>query len=162
MWTKPKGFTIVELLIVIVVIAIMAVISVVAYNGIQNRANDSAVSSDISAMRKAVELAKVDLGRYPQAVGEFPSNFKLNKSVYDTNQNNIYYITDGATDTYAFGLRSKSLKGYILTNSGVLENVSVSANATAAAIGLTWGTATFQRQGFTAPSSWSPSWNWTS
>jgi len=32
--SKPYGFTIVELLIVIVVIAILAAISVVAYNGI--------------------------------------------------------------------------------------------------------------------------------
>lgn len=35
---RPKGFTLVELLIVIVVIAILAAISVVAYNGIQTRA----------------------------------------------------------------------------------------------------------------------------
>lgn len=36
-----RGFTIVELLIVIVVIAILAAITVVAYNGIQNRARAS-------------------------------------------------------------------------------------------------------------------------
>ena len=34
---KKRGFTIVELLIVIVVIAILAAISIVAYNGIQAR-----------------------------------------------------------------------------------------------------------------------------
>ena len=43
----PQGFTIVELLIVIVVIAILAAISVVAYNGIQNRAYDTTVQSDL-------------------------------------------------------------------------------------------------------------------
>lgn len=37
-----SGFTIVELLIVIVVIAILATISIVAYNGIQQRANNTA------------------------------------------------------------------------------------------------------------------------
>jgi len=53
---NKRGFTIVELLIVIVVIAILASISVVAYNGIQTRARDSQRSSDISAIKKALEL----------------------------------------------------------------------------------------------------------
>jgi len=41
MHNHSRGFTIVELLIVIVVIAILAAISVVAYNGIQQRANNT-------------------------------------------------------------------------------------------------------------------------
>lgn len=39
---KSRGFTLVELLIVIVVIAILAAIAVVAYNGIQERARNTA------------------------------------------------------------------------------------------------------------------------
>ena len=45
---KVKGFTLVELLIVIVVIAILAAISIVAYNGIQQRSRDSAAKSAAS------------------------------------------------------------------------------------------------------------------
>lgn len=41
-----------ELLIVIVVIGILAAITIVAYNGIQNRAYDSTVQSDLSSMAK--------------------------------------------------------------------------------------------------------------
>lgn len=45
-----KGFTIVELLIVVVVIAILAAITIVAYNGIQNQTHDSVVQSELRQM----------------------------------------------------------------------------------------------------------------
>lgn len=54
------GFTIVELLIVIVVIAILATISIVAYNGIQARANDSKVKSGVVQLEKALRLWALD------------------------------------------------------------------------------------------------------
>lgn len=62
---RQHGFTIVELLIVIVVIAILAAITIVAYNGIQQRARDNARISKIQGIAKAIELYKVDNGRYP-------------------------------------------------------------------------------------------------
>jgi prepilin-type N-terminal cleavage/methylation domain-containing protein len=57
---QQAGFTIVELLIVIVVIAILAAISVVAYNGIQGRAQASAASSALAQAVKKIALAQVD------------------------------------------------------------------------------------------------------
>ena len=48
-WARMKsGFTIVELLIVVVVIAILATITIVAYNGIQNQAKDSALRTSLT------------------------------------------------------------------------------------------------------------------
>lgn len=159
---STTGFTIVELLIVIVVIAILAAISIVAYNGIQNRANDTTLMSDISTARKKLELYNVDFSRYPQSNAQFPE-FKISKSAYDTTQNNVYYITDTVNNNYALGVRSKSMKGYILTNSGLQEGVTVNGAATASAIGVTWAAAgTVAIQGYSSSGSgtWSTTWPW--
>ena len=65
---KQPGFTIVELLIVIVVIAILAAITIVAYNGVQQRARNSAIMSGVEAYQKALLLYSVDHQAYP-AIG---------------------------------------------------------------------------------------------
>lgn len=49
-----RGFTIVELLIVIVVIGILASITIVAYNGIQQRARDAGRLQDAKSIEKAL------------------------------------------------------------------------------------------------------------
>lgn len=57
-----NGFTIVELLIVIVVIGILASISVVAYTGIQARAQAAAIVSGINATEKAFNIYRAVSG----------------------------------------------------------------------------------------------------
>jgi type II secretion system protein G len=65
-----RGFTIVELLIVIVVIAILAAIVIVAYNSVQARANFSKEQQDLKSITKALGLYQVDNGSYPISVGQ--------------------------------------------------------------------------------------------
>ncbi len=55
-----RGFTIVELLIVIVVIAILAAVTIVAYNGISNRAKASAAQSAAAQVTKKVLTYSID------------------------------------------------------------------------------------------------------
>lgn len=63
------GFTIVELLIVIVVIAILAAVSVVAYNGIQTRAENQKTISAVGQYVKAFHAYAIDNGNYPTTAG---------------------------------------------------------------------------------------------
>ena len=60
-----RGFTIVELLIVIVVIAILAAISIVAYNGIQNRARNTTNAESASQLKTKIESWNSIIGSYP-------------------------------------------------------------------------------------------------
>lgn len=59
---SSRGFTIVELLIVIVVIAILAIIALVAYNGIQERALDTRIRQAASDVEKAMKIWALDHG----------------------------------------------------------------------------------------------------
>ena len=64
--TTGRGFTIVELLIVIVVIGILAAISVTTANGIQKRSRTSAIYASAKQLATAVLV-------YGQSAGSFPN-----------------------------------------------------------------------------------------
>ncbi|MDB5162475.1 MAG: putative ral secretion pathway protein GspG [Candidatus Saccharibacteria bacterium] len=78
---QDKGFTIVELLIVVVVIAILAAITIVSYNGIQRRASNSIVLSSVSNWEKIIRLYQVTSDKLPDdwtclgtTVNDFPDD----------------------------------------------------------------------------------------
>lgn len=74
----PHGFTIVELLIVIVVIGILAAITIVAYNGIQGRANDAERTTDVKQLHKALEAFYATNGYYPSVGDVRNASFRAN------------------------------------------------------------------------------------
>lgn len=60
-----KGFTIVELLVVIVVIGILSTVAVAGYQGISKRAQDTTTLSLVNSWEKVVLAYSVDKGVYP-------------------------------------------------------------------------------------------------
>ncbi len=62
---RSKGFTIVELLIVIVVIAILATLVIVTFTGIQKKARDSQRMTDINALDSHLQAYYAENGYYP-------------------------------------------------------------------------------------------------
>jgi prepilin-type N-terminal cleavage/methylation domain-containing protein len=62
---EMKGFTLVELLIVVIILAILAAIVVPQFTATTDDARASAYDSNLSAMRAAVELYRQQHGSYP-------------------------------------------------------------------------------------------------
>jgi prepilin-type N-terminal cleavage/methylation domain-containing protein len=62
---RNRGFTIVELLIVIVVIAILAAITIIAYNGIQSRSHTTSQKATAASLAKKVEGYNAINNMYP-------------------------------------------------------------------------------------------------
>lgn len=67
---NARGFTIVELLIVIVVIAILAAIVIVAYNGVQQRANNVKMASTVGQYARILTLYASEYGEYPADIDD--------------------------------------------------------------------------------------------
>lgn len=67
---RSRGFTIIELLIVIVIIAILAAITLVAYNSVQSRAKTSAVEAALSQVDRKVKIYQTENGAYPASLSD--------------------------------------------------------------------------------------------
>jgi prepilin-type N-terminal cleavage/methylation domain-containing protein len=67
---NSKGFTIVELLIVIVVIAILAALVLNSFRGVQERARDTKRRTDVNAQASQLEVYYTDNGGYPVFTGQ--------------------------------------------------------------------------------------------
>lgn len=115
-----KGFTIVELLIVIVVIGILAAITIVAYNGIQERARASSVSSALSQAATKLAVYQVDN----------PDLFPADKTALDA-----IGIKDTSNVTYQYTRTSGTPNTFCLTATTGVTSYKISNTSTTPSAG---------------------------
>lgn len=85
---SQKGFTIVELLIVIVVIGILAALVITTYNGIQQKGRNTERTTDLKALQSQLEAYFAVNGRYPTTT-QLGSNSATNVTFIGTDMKGL-------------------------------------------------------------------------
>lgn len=83
-YTKQKGFTIVELIVVAVVIAILAALTVVSYTALSHRAYDTKLKTNLTNAAKAIKSLYSKEGSIP------PLHYDANKFFADPSSTKTY------------------------------------------------------------------------
>jgi len=88
---ESKGFTLVELLIVISIIAILSVVGIVVFSNVQKGARDSRRKGDVESIAKAYEVGYNNTGAYQALTA---SSFASNSIPQDPSKGDYFNIRD--------------------------------------------------------------------
>ncbi|MGM0365598.1 MAG: type II secretion system protein [Actinomycetota bacterium] len=107
-----RGFTLVELLIVVIILAVLSGIAVPSYMALRNRARESATENEMKNIATALELYNADQEEYPDDDTFLGDDLSDGDNVYMSN----VPATDAWGNDYQYSLSDGS---YTLTSYGV-------------------------------------------
>jgi len=111
-----KGFTIVELLIVIVVIGILALLVITTYSGIQAKARNSKRQTDIQSIQTQLEAFFSQNGYYP-SLADMNSSTWLSTNMKSLDQNALIDPSNPSNSKTLEATPTAKSYSYAVTNS---------------------------------------------
>ncbi|MBV8603421.1 MAG: prepilin-type N-terminal cleavage/methylation domain-containing protein [Pelomonas sp.] len=67
---KSRGFTLIELIVVMAIVALLAAIAAPRYFASLNKSKETALHTSLNVMRDAIDHFAADRGRYPDSLDE--------------------------------------------------------------------------------------------
>ncbi len=102
LYRKEKGFTLVELMVVIIILAVLTGIAIPSYMALRNRARTAAAQSEMKNIATALEIYQSDLEAYPLTAA-YPAalqpDYMATVPVNDPWAVAYVYASDGTTYT---------------------------------------------------------------
>ena len=75
LFRSERGFTLIEILVVIIILGILASLAIVAYGGLTESVDQSEVKSNMRSLLTELEVEKGESGGYPDLDEEDPDDF---------------------------------------------------------------------------------------
>jgi prepilin-type N-terminal cleavage/methylation domain-containing protein len=129
-----KGFSLVELLIVILILAVITGIAIPAYSLITARANEASTEAEMTNIAKSLEIYNSDNQAYPIS-GEYPdilidndylndfSNLDAWETAYSyTSDGTSYILNSSGMDKISGNSDDITISDGVLTSDGVYNN----------------------------------------
>ncbi len=128
--TAQRGFTMIELLIVMAIIALLSGLSLFALQNARKQGRDAKRKADLEVIRSAIELFKADCNVYPSSLPATNLQGTLALGCTPSNGNTYYQklpADPSSTQTYAY-TRGPTSTTYVLCST--LEDPPSPANDT--------------------------------